>query len=263
MDIKLLSLDLDGTLLTDDKRITAPVKEALKKAEEKGVHVVLCTGRMLPSVTPLYEELELDSPAICCNGACVTLQDGTVIIHNAIDKDTVQRVLKYANDNGIYIQQFIDNKFYSQQSGELLSLYESRAKIKAVVVDDIAALNMPADKLLMIQRPDILDKLPLVQAAFPELNVLCSSNDYIEITHKDANKGKALKALGEYYGLNKDQIMAIGDGMNDLPMLLTAGHSVAMGNSVQEVKDACELETLSNMEDGVAYAVHKWILEDI
>ena len=260
MDIKLIALDLDDTLLDEKRRITPVVKQAIAEATEAGILVVLASGRMLPSAMPIHTALELKSPLICCNGAYVCHPDGEVIFRCPIDRETSNTVIDYARANGLYIQYYVGNDYFYETPGEESALYEKLSAVHGIHIDDLAALETGSDKLLMIRLPNVDREIEEAKVAFPSLSIARSKAFYIEINNPGATKGAALEALAKHYGFTKDQVMAIGDGTNDLPMLEYAGASVAMGNAVDEVKAACKFMTTSCNEDGVAKAIYKLAL---
>ena len=258
MDIKLIALDLDDTLLNEKRSITPAVKQAIAEASAAGIIVVLASGRMLPSAMPIHKTLELKTPLICCNGAYVCQPSGDVIFRCPIDKETSAEVIKYAKERGLYIQYYVGNDYFYEKAtaGEESQLYEKLSAVRGVPIDDFAQLDTGSDKLLMIRLPNLDKEIEEAKAAFPNLSIARSKPFYIEINNPGATKGAALEALAKHYGFTKDQVMAIGDGTNDLPMLEYAGASVAMGNAVDQVKAACKFVTTSCNEDGVAKAIY-------
>ncbi len=255
-DVKIIALDLDDTLLDEKRSITPGVRQAIADAAAAGIIVVIASGRMLPSAMPIHKSLGLDTPLICCNGAFVCQPNGEEIFRCPIDRETSGKVVQYARDNGIYIQYYVGNDYFFEENGEESQLYENLSSIKGVFIDDLTAIQTGSDKLLMIGLPNMDKELEEVKRAFPELSIARSKPFYVEINHPGATKGAALKALADHYGFSRDQVMAIGDGTNDLPMLEYAGLSVAMGNAPEQVKNACKYITASCNEDGVAKAIY-------
>ncbi|MGI5900227.1 MAG: Cof-type HAD-IIB family hydrolase [Christensenellales bacterium] len=259
-DVKIIALDLDDTLLNEKRSITPKVRQAISDAAAAGIIVVLASGRMLPAAMPIHKSLELDTPLICCNGAYVCHPGGEVIFRCPIDKKTADKVLQYSRDKGIYIQYYVGNDYFYEGEGEESRLYESLTAIPGIFVDDLMAIQEGSDKLLMIGLPNMDKELEVVKEAFPELSIARSKPFYVEINHPGATKGAALKALADHYGFSREQVMAIGDGTNDLPMLEYAGVSVAMDNAPEQVKKACKYITASCNEDGVAKAIYELAL---
>jgi Cof subfamily protein (haloacid dehalogenase superfamily) len=260
-DVKIIALDLDDTLLNEKRSITPGVRQAIADATAAGIIVVLASGRMLPSAMPIYESLGLDTPLICCNGAYVCQPGGDVIFRCPIDRETSDKVVQYARDKGIYIQYYVGNDYFYEEKGEESQLYENLSAVKGVLVDDLTAIDTGSDKLLMIGLPNMDKELEETKKAFPELSIARSKPFYVEINNPNATKGAALKALADHYGFSQQQVMAIGDGTNDLPMLEYAGVSVAMGNAPEQVKKACKYITASCNDDGVAKAIYELALQ--
>jgi Cof subfamily protein (haloacid dehalogenase superfamily) len=261
MSIKLIALDLDGTLLDPNRSITPKVKAAIADAARAGIKVVIASGRMLPSALPVYRPLGIDTPLICCNGAYVCTPEGQMIHRCPIEKPEARQVIEFARENHLYIQYYIGNDLYCEQDCEERELYGKLSLMRAQYVPDLTALPTGTDKLLMIHLPTMSEWMPKIEAAFKQLAVTSSMKFYAEINHPDANKGVALKALADYYGFAPDQVMAIGDGSNDLAMLRWAGCSVAMGNAGKAIQEQCKHVCPDNAHDGVAHAIWQLALE--
>lgn len=260
MSIKMIALDLDGTLLDPNRSITPKVKEAIAQADAAGIKVIIASGRMLPSALPVYRPLGITTPLICCNGAYVCTAEGEMIHRCPIEKPEAKEVIEFARKNNLYIQYYIGNDLYCEEDTEERELYGKLSLMRAQLVDDLTELPVGTDKLLIIHLPTMDDWMPKIEAAFPDLAVTRSMKFYAEINHPNANKGVALKALADYYGFTADEVMAVGDGTNDLAMLDWAGCSVAMGNANELVKSHCKHTCPDNAHDGVAHAIRQLAL---
>ncbi|WP_303978303.1 sugar-phosphatase [Streptococcus danieliae] len=270
MTIKLVAVDIDGTLLTPDKKITPEVKAAVREASQSGVQVVIATGRPVAGVYHLLEELELNKP-----GHYVITFNGALVQDAATGQELVKDILSY--------QDYLDIEYYSRLLGVHMhaitkeGIFTANRNIGKYTVHESQLVNMPifyrtpeemADKEIIktmyIDEPEILDaaiaKLP---AEFYErFTIVKSTPFYLEILKKSANKGRAVQQLASELGLTMAQAMAIGDEENDLAMLEVVDHPVVMENGNPKVKKIAKHITKSNQESGVAYALKTWVLND-
>ncbi|KAF1295728.1 sugar-phosphatase [Enterococcus sp. JM4C] len=270
MAIKLVAIDIDGTLLNNHHEVTPEVKQALKKAEDRGVTIVLCTGRPLPGVQPLLNELALlkeTDYVITYNGSLVqNTQTGAVISRYGLSSDDFITVEAMARRVGSHLH-VIDEKFIYTPNRDIspYTVHESSLvgmAIKYRSPEEIMAQVEPV-KMMMIDEPDILDQaIAKLPESFKEQYTTVKSADfYYEILNKEASKGAAIAKLAAHLGIKQEEIMAIGDNENDLSMIEYAGVGVAMGNATPAVKEAADVLTTSNEEHGVAEIIKQYILE--
>ena len=271
MDIKIIALDLDGTLLTTDKRLTEENRRALERAAEKGIEIVPSTGRFYKGMPDVIKDLDFIHYAITINGAEVLdLRKDTVIYGSDIPLDTAL----YLNDrfdalgvaHDVYVQSigYMDRRFLDHIEDYLPDpIYCSTLRGMRVPLDDVRAFMIETGK--NVQKVQIFSKSvdvllqtgEYIRQNFPELIATSSLKNNLEVNNAKANKGDALHALTDYLGLRSENTMAFGDGGNDLPMLRAAGVSVAMGNSLQTLKDEADYTTLTHDQSGVAYMINK------
>ncbi|MBQ3931915.1 MAG: HAD family phosphatase [Firmicutes bacterium] len=271
MDIKIIALDLDGTLLTTDKRLTEENRRALERAAEKGIEIVPSTGRFYKGMPEVIKDLDFIHYAITINGAEVLdLRKNKVIYGSDIPLDTAL----YLNDrfdalgvaHDVYVQSigYMDRRFLDHIEDYLPDpIYCSTLRGMRVPLDDVRAFMIETGK--NIQKVQIFSKSvdvllqtgEYIRQNFPELIATSSLKNNLEVNNAKANKGDALRALTDYLGLRSENTMAFGDGGNDLPMLRAAGVSVAMGNSLQTLKDEADYTTLTHDQSGVAYMINK------
>ncbi|MEG0552529.1 MAG: sugar-phosphatase [Carnobacterium sp.] len=269
MTIELIAIDLDGTLLTNEKKISSKVKETLAKVKEQGVKVVICTGRPLPGVTGFLKELNLEEAgdyAITYNGALVQkTNDGTAIAQHTMSFDDFLVVEAMSKKIGVHCQTldekaiYTTNKDISPYTVRESSLVNMPIKYRSVEEMDP---NLIISKMMMIDEPDVLDAgIAKIPTSFHEkYTVLKSEAFYLEVLNKSASKGQALKDLSDILSIPKENIMAIGDNENDRDMLVFAGIGVAMANAVEGIKAISDYITDSNELDGVATVIEKLVL---
>ena len=272
--IKLVCIDLDGTLLNDEKEISQKSKNAIKKATENGVKVVISTGRFFNMASHFSNILELDTPVISSNGAYVRrYNDQKEISKTLLGHDNCLEIFKvikkykldpFFNDHETI---FIDEeneylKFNAKINGRLAKLGKSRLRMvedwEQTFIDNknrmlkCLVVNNDAEKLVEAKN-ELL--------TFSDLELVSSLNDNFEVMKKGVSKGRAVQALKEMYNITKEEIICIGDGENDLAMIEYAGTGVAMKNGLNTLKEKADYITLnSNNNDGVAEVFNKFVL---
>ena len=265
---KLIALDMDGTLLTSDKKISENTKNALKEAEAKGVKVVLASGRPLSGITRYLAELDLlksDDYALSFNGG--------IVINNATEEIITSTLLKGSDLKEIYkISKELDINIhaFSLKEGLITPKMSQYTKHECDIngidftIKDFDEIEDEEDivKVMMIDPQEKLDeaikKLP--KHLYDKYSVFKSAPFFLEFTNKEVDKGKGLKKLGEYLGITQQEIIACGDAGNDISMIKYAGLGVAMKNATDDVKEVSDYITLSNDDDGIAHIVNKFIL---
>ena len=268
MDYKLIALDLDDTLLNEDFKISPRNLKALKEAASQGIGVTIATGRMFRSALPFAQELGVTLPLITYHGALVKEASGEqkVLKETAVPLNLALEILRFGEDEGYHFNIYLDDKLYVKEENENTRYYQWIASIPLETVGGLAGflekVRREPTKLTVINREGRIEELQkILQAKYtPELSILQSRPHFLEITHRDATKGQALKFLAERGNLSPRQIIAIGDSYNDIDMLQYAGMGVAMGNAPPEVQQAANVVASPNTEDGVALFLEKYIL---
>lgn len=270
ISIKLVAIDIDGTLVNSAKQLTPVVKNAIAAAKKAGVKVVICSGRPFSGVKPLLEELNLmnqsNQYAVCFGGAMVQSTDGKVIDLKAISYKNYQDLELLARKKNLHFHAISQDKiFTSNRDIGHYTVYESRLVNLEIFYRTPEELS--EEKLVKAMFIDDSKKLDVAMkdwadfAEFEdEVTFTKSAPFYLEANAKGVNKAAALKILAEHLQLKVSEIMAIGDEGNDLSMIEYAGLGVAMGNAIPAVKAAANVETQDNDHDGVAEAINKYIL---
>lgn len=264
MNIKLVAVDLDDTLLDKSNKVSPRTAEVIKKAVQQGVTVTVATGRMFQSAVKFARQLKLDVPIITYNGALIkSCLSEEVLYEKPIELETARGVLNLFKRHGWYIQSYIDDELCVEVVNDKARYYEKAADVKAVAVGDqlYCPQKAPA-KLLTIAEPDEIDKIwQEVAAEFGDkMYITKSKANYLEMANPTVNKGMALAFLADKLNIHREQVMAVGDSLNDLDMIEYAGFGVAMGNAADKVKELAQAVTLRNDEDGVAEAIEKFVL---
>lgn len=269
MAIKLITIDIDDTLVNTAKQVTPRVKAALQEATAQGVKVVLTTGRPLPGVQEYLDELGLnhqdDQYAITYNGGVVQTTNGEELGGKELAYSDYLHLREVADELGAYLQvETIDAAYTSAKE---INYWASREnfliKMPLIIkpVDEMDPNDHYVKFMFIGDEADIdswRDALPAdVKEAY---YIVKSTPQHLEFMHKDATKGSGLLTLAAKLGIDRSETMALGDQQNDVTMIEAAGLGVAMGNAVPEVKAVADVETTTQNADGVGVAVEKWVL---
>lgn len=278
MAIKVILLDIDGTLTNSKKEITPKTKEALLKAQANGVVLVLASGRTQNGLKRYGEELDMynnNGLFICCNGAevvnvqtkekifkqCLSIEDGKAILEHLKKFDVVPMV---ASGEYMYTNDVFNNTIPFRGQPFNVMQYESRSNgyLLCEKKDLSAWCNEELPKILTFADPDYLQEHYKEMAEpFGHLSSMFTAPFYYEFTATGVDKTKAIKESLVKLGYSKDEMIAFGDAQNDKSMVEFAGIGVAMGNAVDELKAVADEVTASNEEDGIALSLYKHLPE--
>lgn len=269
MSLRLIALDLDGTLLDEDKAVSEPNARALRRAAEKGIRIVISSGRILPEALRCVSGLEAVSCISACNGAFIKdLPSGATIYAKDIERaayaEAIGLIRRFGAFGAVYGEETVYLESRSLGFHSFSSRFMDGLVAKRRIVDDMmretADATWPKYKIFsMAPNADDLAKLRFEIEKVPGLESTRSSGSNVEIMAKGVNKGDALRRIASFYGVPRDAVVAIGDEENDIPMFSAAGIPIAMGNADPHVKRAAARVTLSNAEDGVAEAIGELI----
>ena len=277
MPYRLLALDLDGTLLDPDGELRDSVRKAVIAARQKGLRVILCTGRRFRSARPVAQELLLDGPLVVHNGALVKDVASAETLHcHPLPEALCRRgleVLRQIAPPLIYIDAFREEVDIITEPMEHLHPFQQEYLQDNVAycrfVDDLAAAQLHSVVMLSIMaEAERLQALrPVVEDALAgqgHTKMILNKNfrgHILEVLPATVSKWQALERLMAAEGLTADDVMAIGDDYNDLEMISGAGLGIAMGNAVEPVRAAAGYITGSNDEDGVVQAIERFVLQ--
>ncbi|SEK84292.1 hypothetical protein SAMN04488700_2076 [Carnobacterium iners] len=268
--IKLIAIDLDGTLLTKDRIISNENKQAIYEAKKRGIKVVLCTGRPLLGMAHYLEELDLREPGDYCityNGGLVQKTDtGEILSQKTLSKQEAQELYKLSQDINLPCN-FIDLEKVYEPPYPLgrESLYSTvmNALPFVTVTSEELSEDMAINKVVFCYKEEILDeaitKIPL--EFFEKFTLMKSRPILLELMNKEVDKGKGISVLCDLLGIASHEVMAIGDEANDFAMIEFAGVGVAMENATFEIKEIAQFITKNNNDHGVAYAIQKFALQ--
>lgn len=270
MKYKLIALDLDGTLKNSHNEITQKTKEALIKAQQIGVKIVLASGRPTAGLRHEARALQLDKFGgylLSFNGARVnhyptldTIFEQTLTIDEAkkaYDQAQVYQLacVTYKEDN--VITEDIDNKYVNMEA-KINDIHKQK------VISFKDSLSDPIHKVLLTGEPDYIASIEqeFKKPFGDSLSIYRSAPFFIEIMARGIDKAASLDKLVQYLGITRQEVIAFGDGYNDIDMIEYAGCGVAMANAVDEVKERADVVTLSHDEDGIAYIINQEMGEE-
>lgn len=276
MAIKLIAIDIDGTLLDSNRELSEENYLAIQEAKAAGIQVVLCTGRPLRSMTYLLEKVDLKGEhdlAITYNGGLIQKTSTGEVVHEVtLDREDSSAIYGLSQKLNLPVN-FIDLDYiYEPPYPEgRASIYNKGVtnipKDQALQFMDVNIDDLPTPFTInkaVLSRPahEIDEVIPAIPAEYYEkFNIYKSQDTILEVLPLNVDKGQAMRIVGDMLGLDKTQIMGIGDQENDLTLVEHAGMGVAMGNAIDKVKEAADYITKSNDESGVAYAIRKFALK--
>lgn len=264
---KMIVLDIDGTLFNTKHEITPITKAALTEAQKRGYIVVLSSGRPSIGMYKVAGELELGkygSYISAFNGGEIQkMSSNEVVFNNPLSVEDQHELFDMAHKYGTNIMTFDKNLIVTQDDDEYIHYEAASNGMNLDQVEDFKKIvNFSSVKCLITAPPEkIAEVFPKMVAEYGDCyNIATSAPFFIECTKKGVDKGNGLRHLGEILGIQLEEMIACGDGLNDLSMLKIVGLSVAMGNASDRVKEVCDYVTSSNDEDGIAHVVEKFLL---
>jgi hypothetical protein len=272
MSYRVIALDLDGTLLDNQKRILPQSLAALAQARAAGVKVVVVTGRHHVAIHPFYQALEIDTPAICCNGTYLyDFQQKKVLAADPLEKDQARLVLQMLKQSDIHGLMYVDDAMlYQEPSGHVtrsLAWAETLPPAQRPTLLQVNSLVQAADEAQSIWKfaashADIPALRRFAETVEKELGLACewSWHDQVDIAKGGNSKGKRLQQWVESQGLSMSQVVAFGDNYNDLSMLEAVGLGVAMGNADDAIKQRADLVIADHLQPGIAEVIRTRVL---
>ncbi len=267
MPYKMVVLDLDDTLLRDDLTISSRTRDTLLKAQKQGVIVVLASGRPTGAMRRYAEELELARHGgwiLSFNGAVITeCATGGIIFEQSLSPELVHEIHDLAASHGANILSYVDNTIVTPKADEWTAVEHRLTGMEVVEVADFkGAICGPTVKAIVLHEPsrlrEVADKIrPEVEG---RISMAISKPFFLEFTDNGIDKRHSLARLLAHLGIDPLHVVAIGDGQNDAGMIRFAGLGISMENGAAEVRAIADHVTASNMKDGVALAVERFVL---
>jgi len=270
-NIRLLVLDIDGTIAGIENAIREPVRKAIRAAQDRGIQVAIATGRMYRSALRFHQDISSTLPLMAYQGALIKdPATQTIYRHLTLSKDLTSQLLDYFEQPELRfllsVHFYINDQLYVRELTSETKSYAERSSIEPIVVGDLRrTLDQSPTKILALSDDtQLIDKLlnSLQSRYMPaELYFTKSVATFFEATNPQVNKGTAVRYLAEEcLGLNSENVMAIGDNFNDVEMIEYAGIGVAMNNGPEEVKAKSDWVAPSVESDGAAAAIEEFLL---
>lgn len=269
---KLIAVDLDDSLLNDQWGIGDADRNAIARAIEAGIKVVIATGRMYCSALPYARELKLQTPLITYQGAYVRFPDSEKVLYDCpLPYDVTLELLSKIVPLGYHINIYVDDQLLVEKMTEEARLYQKIAGIEPIVVGDLENYlvhekKCGSTKLVVVvaqeKKVDLLAK-ELHSEFLGRVNITKSKPYFLELMNIKVDKGQALAAVAEYYGIARESTIALGDSYNDLEMLEYAGVGAVVANAREEIKARADYITSANTQGGVAQVINKFIFNEV
>lgn len=264
--IRMIAIDVDGTLLRSDKRLPKRVANAVFKATQLGVHVVLASARPPRSVRAIYEYLQLQTPSIHYNGALIhDMNAGRNVFHQPLPAALTREIIRFARriEPRVVISVEVLDKWYTDRPDDSLQTATSRRFNPDYIGPFLQFLRQAVTKLMLLAPPEQMERISLgVARRFGDhVTIAISDRHLIQIIHPTVDKAAALARVANEMGVQASEVMSIGDAPNDIGMLRWSGVGVAVDNAWDRVRDAADLIVPSNDANGVAIAIEQFVLE--
>lgn len=284
---KMVAIDLDGTMLNQYGIITEKTKDVIKRVQEKGVEVIIASGRAITSVKRFSKEINSEKYFISGNGAITyDIKNNRILYENVLKKQKALKIIKICEENSIYYNVYTENGIIAKSLNYNTLYYykdnltkpdENRTHINIVenVYDYIESKNEKILKIMIcdehksvfnsiVRKLKDVDEVEVLEVSHMSRKIIKQGTEeialeyfYTEVSAKDVDKWSALEELMKIVDISKEELVTIGDNANDVKMIKNAGLGIAMGESAPYVKSVADEITLSNDEDGVAIILKK------
>ena len=259
--IRLIAMDLDGTLVKGEQGVTPRVRRAIDDVRAAGIEITIATGRMFRSARRFATDLQVTLPIICYQGSLVRDPvTGVTHQHEVLPAGPAQAAVEFARQQGLHVNAYIDDELYMEADTPEGRFYAASSNVPITFVDDLAvAVTAGSTKLVFVMDEDrVLDAVADMDGRFgPAVQATRSHPRFAEVVRRDVNKGTALARVASVADVLLEQTMGIGDNLNDLDLVRAAGIGVAMGDGDPQVLAAADWITGSYEDDGVAQAIER------
>ena len=266
MNYKMLVVDMDDTLLTDNHEISRENKEMLLRAQEMGVYVVLASGRPTSAMIEFAKELQCDvnnSFMISFNGSVITdLKEDKILFEHSLTKEQIHSLYDFSQQNNTHIITYIDGQIISERHSEYIDIEKNITGLKLNIVSSFKdTVTTSAVKCILLEEPEYLKGVESVlKAAMPDLSICMSKPFFLEAAPNGIDKGASIRILAEKLNIHQSEIIAVGNAGNDLTMVQYAGLGVWVDNVDAELRHHADVIVASNNDHGVAEVVRRFIL---
>ena len=264
----MIALDLDGTLISEDQRISLKDRAAIRRAQTAGIPVVIATGRLYPSTRTWLSSLDIKSPAVCCNGA--DIREGSKTVYSStIDEKHLASAYRSMDMFGVKSYVYCENHIYCTPNDydEVLFGKWGKEEVAAGLVIYCGGIDEIIDRIggtaikLVFRTPDknLQAEILKKSVSMDYFDVVMGEALHYEFTRRGTNKADGLFKIASKMGIGMEDVLAIGDSMNDFEMLRAAGTGIAMGNAMDGVKRIADEVTSPIWENGVAHAISRHV----
>ena len=262
--IRLVALDLDGTLIGEDLVVSPRVRETVATAQASGIAVTIVTGRMFAAARPFARVLGIAGPIVCYQGAAIfEVASGATLRQIPVRPDVARDTLGWAAAHGVHAQCYADDTLYVDEINRFSKRYTDLARVEPVLVPSLRAAfaERPTVKVVLVDDPERAGQhLVALQALLGERAYITRSHvDFVEVIDPSVNKGEALAFIARRFGVPLDETLAIGDAWNDVPLLDAAAVGVAMGSGPPELLEHADHVVADVAHDGVAEALERYV----
>lgn len=269
MKYSLLCIDIDGTLLDDNKRLLQKVRESLRNAAKKGVKIALISGRMPAGVNSIEKELGIECVKVCNAGTYVLLGNQCISTAYLMPRTMRSIYQEIAKKDNLPLWIFREEKWFVTDVDKFIEreIEVIRYQPEIVDVEDLALQwdkeGTGPNKLLIAAEPEKIQKIyqDIKAQQWPDIDIACSADTFIEIFPKGVTKGTALMTICSKMNISREETVAFGDHELDIPMIEAAGVGIAMGNAIPKLKEKADFVTKTNNEAGIAYALEYYLAE--
>lgn len=259
--IKMVATDIDGTILPYNGEFRPAVIDCINKLSDKGVKVVLVTGRMHSSTVPIAKKLGLNTPVISYQGGLIKEINGTTLYQSNLPTQIAKEIIKWSRQNKVHLNLYLDDKLYVEENNEIIQYYIKGKFVNYTVCSFDNLEIKDINKLLAIDIHDperVTGWVEVLQEKYPQLYIVKSTPYYCEIGPSNAKKSLSVEFLRNYWGIKKEEVLTIGDQNNDIDLVECGGIGVAMGNGTEELKACADYITDTCENDGFVKAIEKF-----
>jgi Cof subfamily protein (haloacid dehalogenase superfamily) len=273
MNIKMIAVDLDGTLLNSDGKISSNSIQTIEKAIARGVKIIICSGRILKEARMFSRFIGSGDIIVACNGAIISDEkEGLYINEKLMDGQALKDLVDIMRKLNMYFAMYFEDTLVTEKYGIANMWHENtnahldeKDHIKIIIAQDIKqhidnSCKSPCRVLIKESDNKKLQLIKEIVVDGEHLDIASHDGDHMEICARGVNKGRAVEAVAKHFGLDLSNVMAIGDNDNDIEMFKTVGIPVVMANARPEIKKFAKFITKTNNEDGAAYAIRKYCL---
>jgi Cof subfamily protein (haloacid dehalogenase superfamily) len=260
--IALVVSDIDGTLITSNHEITEATRQAAARLEARGIKLSLASSRPPRSIRPMAEALGIRSPFAAFNGALIITATGEVMARSLIAPETTARIKRIADEYGIGVWLYDEQDWWVGERNAFVDREEHTSGFSPRMEGYEERLATAANKLTVVGKPEFVAQAErrVLAELGGDVSASCSKPRFLDVTAHGIHKGAAIIRLAQVFNISTGEVAVIGDGPNDVDMFKEAGVSIAMGQGVDEVREAARFVTASNDDEGWARGIGQYVL---